>query len=268
MAVINHAKREINAKIVVYGAAGSDKGALVRCIQQRIRPSLCSPLKTMATGGDTLLFFDYVPFESSSLDGYRVCFHLYTLTGPVKNPGTWKLLLKGVDGLLLVSGATPQTSLDPSLLSPLVATLGNYGRPPDSVPTVVLCAANNAPGGPLPALTADFPTAPLFSGSAHRQEGALSAVAELSRRVMASLRAPWDGPPPSTTEERVPADEDQGAPGESVTAANVAPLSLPPCDLAPGVPATLRIPITLTTDGVSRRYTLAATLLLEAEEEA
>lgn len=269
MAVINHAKREINAKIVAYGAAGSGKGALVRCIHQRIRPSLCGPLKTMATGGDTLLFFDYIPFENSSLDGYRVCFHLYTLTGPVKNPGTWRMLLKGVDGLVLVNGDTAQTALTASQLSPLIATLGCYGRTPESLPTVVLSAAERA-ADPLPTLAADFAAAPVFSGSALYQEGALAAMAELSRRVMASLRTPCSGQQAPATDEGTPAAHGEYA-EESENVAPVAvtgSLTLPSCCLAPGAPATVRIPVTLTTDGVGRRYTLSATLLLEEEENA
>lgn len=56
MAVINHAKREINAKIVFFGPPGCGKGELFRFIHQRIKPSLCGPLKTMPAGQDSLLF--------------------------------------------------------------------------------------------------------------------------------------------------------------------------------------------------------------------
>jgi len=64
MAVINHAKREINAKIVYFGPPGCGKGALFQFIHQRIKPSLCGPLKSMPAGQDSLLFFDYIPFET------------------------------------------------------------------------------------------------------------------------------------------------------------------------------------------------------------
>lgn len=267
MAVINHSKREINAKIVLYGPPDSGKGSLFRFIHQRIKPSLCSALKTMVTGGDTLLFFDYTPFESSSLDGYRVCFHLYTLTGRVENPGTWKMLLKGVDGIALITGKSP---LAPTNLTPLMANLrtmlGSYGKEIGDLPLVVLSGQDGDLPATLDHIAHERADTPVFACSAARQEGALSALAELSRQVMISLRTlhgaqqqaqPETGAAPAAASEYMTQDDAAVSPATSVSTAAI---------LEPGALTTVRIPLMITVNGNELRYTLSATLKLEAED--
>lgn len=59
-------------------------------------------IKCVPVGADNLLFFDFSPFENPLPNGYRVCLHVYTLTGIVTNPATWKMTLKGTDGIMLM----------------------------------------------------------------------------------------------------------------------------------------------------------------------
>jgi uncharacterized protein len=73
MALINHATRKISAKIVNYGREGVGKRA-------------------------SLLAFDFSPFEHPVFGGYRIRFHMYSLTGAVTNPAAW-------DDVLPVSGS-------------------------------------------------------------------------------------------------------------------------------------------------------------------
>src|SRR5512137_12197 len=108
MALVNHAKHEINAKIVYYGHEGAGKRASLQYIYDRIRPALRGELKTLPTGGDSLLFFDFSPFEKPVFGGYRLRFHVYSLTGMVSNPAAWKMTLKGADGLVIVADAAPE----------------------------------------------------------------------------------------------------------------------------------------------------------------
>ncbi|HEX9078618.1 MAG TPA: gliding-motility protein MglA, partial [Desulfuromonadaceae bacterium] len=79
MAIINHAKREINAKIVYFGHEGAGKGTSLQYVYSRIKPSLRGELKVLPTAGSALLFFDFTQFEQPLFNGYRIRFQIYTL---------------------------------------------------------------------------------------------------------------------------------------------------------------------------------------------
>ena len=192
MAVINHAKREINAKIVYFGPPGCGKGALFQFIHQRIKPSLCGPLKSMPAGQDSLLFFDYIPFETSSLDGYRIRFHLYTMTGPVANPGTWKMTMKGVDGVALVtSGATSGHDAVDSLRV-LKSMLTGYGRDLRSLPRVWLPTDFSDAANVGSELMSCFDESRMVVCSTTTGEGVLQGLAVLSQEVLQGLRDEYE----------------------------------------------------------------------------
>lgn len=266
MAVINHAKREINAKLVFYGPPDSGKGSLFSYIHQRIKPSLAGPLKNMSAGADTLLFFDYIPFDTSCLDGYRIRFHLYTLTGPVTNPGTWKMTLKGVDGLAFVTAAQEQSALEQELRT-LRSIMAGYGKNICSLPRLWLLPASSAAAGGE--LTECF--GPERQVICHPGSGAgiLQALAQLSQEVLGSLRNEFEpeGAPVADVacmlQEPTPCDE---APAEETAALLVQPsAALPLVQLSLRGDTVLRVPLSVEVDGRVKRYTLRMGLQLEEE---
>lgn len=138
MAIVNHAKREINAKIVYYGHEGSGKETSLRYMYNRIKPTLRGELKTQATAGSKLVFFDFSPFEQPIYEGYRLRFHIYTLQGKVTNPASWKMTLKGADGIVIVTDASKRES--PAALQSLIQMnefMSAYGIGLDDVPIVL-----------------------------------------------------------------------------------------------------------------------------------
>jgi len=141
MALINKAKREINAKIIYYGRSGIGKSRSLRYIYDRLKPGLRGEFKTMTTMGDTLQFFDFTPFETSLFGGYRLRFHLYTLVGHVNNPAAWKMTLKGADGIVLATTASAEFLQEEQLsISSLRDYIGSYGISFHDVPIVMqLC---------------------------------------------------------------------------------------------------------------------------------
>lgn len=193
MAVINHAKREINAKIVYFGPPGCGKGELLRFIHQRIKPGLCGPLKTMPVGSDTMLFFDYIPFDTSSLDGYRIRFHLYTLTGPVANPGTWKMTLKGLDGLTFVTaGETVGSNSVSEHFQVLRSILTGYGKDLRSLPRLWLPCDAGEETSVIKEIDAIFGGSRKIVCSLFAGEGVLQSLAQLSQAVLQQLRQEYE----------------------------------------------------------------------------
>lgn len=138
MALVNHAKREINAKIVYYGPEKAGKATSLRYVYDRIKPSLRGELKTIPASGSSLLFFDFSPFEQLVFGGYRVRLHIYTLQGKVTNPAAWKMTLKGADGIVVVADASPaHVSASCESLLQLRELLGSYGVGLHDIPFVI-----------------------------------------------------------------------------------------------------------------------------------
>ncbi len=255
MAVINHAKREINAKLVIYGPPACGKGALLTYIHQRIKPSLCGPLKTMDAGADSLLFFDYVPFESSSLNGYRVRFHLYTLTGPVANPGTWKMTLKGVDGVALVTG-DDQESADEALHI-LRTMLSGYGKQLEGVPRFWLSSADSHEQSR--GLTTCFDAEHRSHYEVATGAGVLPSLAQLSQEVLQRLRDEFEVAP-ACCQPSQPAAADAGYSPDQL------PMAV---DHGGGTRVnssggtTIEVPLVLGEGEQARRYNLTLTIRLQ-----
>lgn len=266
MAVINHAKREINVKIIYFGPPGCGKGDLFRFIHQRIKPSLCGPLKSMPAGHDTLLFFDYTPFETSSLNGYRVRFHLYTLTGPVVNPGTWKMTLKGADGLAFVTCRVGQD--DPSeSLRVLRSMLTGYGRSLQSLPRIWLPSGTGEISFDDTDVSSSFGVERTVPCSIESGSGILQSLAKLSREVMQKLREEHE---PEIESEITPTvsnyrsiDELESCSVE--TPPKFAEHILPELRLTLAGDSVVRIPLSIQSGSAVKRCTLRLALQLEVE---
>jgi signal recognition particle receptor subunit beta len=101
MSFINYSDKEINFKIVYYGAALSGKTTSLEFIHKRSEGK--DPKKlTIDTGNERTLFFDFVPLFLSNVNGFKTRFHLYTVPGQVLYDDSRRLILKGVDGILFV----------------------------------------------------------------------------------------------------------------------------------------------------------------------
>lgn len=138
MALVNHAKKEINAKIVYYGPPGTGKKATLTYIYSRVKSSLRGELKTVPAGSDNLMLFDFSPFDTPRLNGYRLRLHVYTITGVVTNPATWKMTLKGTDGIVIMLNPSVEHTVESrESLSQLRDFLSAYGVGLHETPAVL-----------------------------------------------------------------------------------------------------------------------------------
>jgi signal recognition particle receptor subunit beta len=191
MALINHAKREINAKIVYYGPEGVGKRSSLQYIYDRIKPSLRGELKSPSGSGDSLFFFDFSPFENLVFGDYRIRFHVYTLPGKVANPAAWKMTLKGADGLVIVADASPEHA--PAVrenISVLRGFLAAYGVGLHDTPCVLQLNRNSispdASGDEVAAIF-DLPHIQVCLSDPVSGEGVLEALSMLSREIMTRI---------------------------------------------------------------------------------
>jgi mutual gliding-motility protein MglA len=103
MPTINYASKEIQFKIVYYGPALSGKTTNLVYIHSRIGPAHRGDLISLATAADRTLFFDFLPLSALTLQGFRTKFQLYTVPGQVIYNSTRQLVLRSVDGVILVA---------------------------------------------------------------------------------------------------------------------------------------------------------------------
>jgi mutual gliding-motility protein MglA len=102
MAFINYSSREIQLKIVYYGAALCGKTTNLVTLHKQITQAQKGELVSLATDADRTLFFDFLSLNTKTLPGFTTRFQLYTVPGqPIYNT-TRQLVLKGVDGIVLV----------------------------------------------------------------------------------------------------------------------------------------------------------------------
>jgi mutual gliding-motility protein MglA len=103
MPIINYASKEIQFKIVYYGPALGGKTTNLAYIHSRISPAHRGDLVSLATAADRTLFFDFLPVNALTLQGFKTKFQLYTVPGQVIYDSTRQLVLRSVDGVAFVA---------------------------------------------------------------------------------------------------------------------------------------------------------------------
>jgi len=103
MALVNVAAREIHCKIVYYGPGFGGKTSNLAYIHEHAPDAAKGELLTISTETERTLFFDFLPLDLGSVDGFRVRFHLYTVPGQPLYERTRIAVLGGADGLVFVA---------------------------------------------------------------------------------------------------------------------------------------------------------------------
>ncbi|MGB1014952.1 MAG: GTP-binding protein [Nannocystaceae bacterium] len=99
---LNYATRELNCKIVYYGAGMAGKTTNLRYIHRRLRPERRTNLIELATEEERTIFFDFMPVQVGSIAGFRVRLHLYTVPGQIHYGASRRVILRGADGIVQV----------------------------------------------------------------------------------------------------------------------------------------------------------------------
>ena len=193
MPLINHAKKEINAKLVYFGPATAGKAGNLSFVYSKLKETSRGQFKAMDLQKDRMLFYDFLPTAPGSVDGYSIRFHVYTISGVVKNPSSWKMVLKGVDGLVFVADSRPECSTaNVESFRALNVALASYGRSTADVPVVVQCNKQDVAGALPPGQIArviDAEGLPLFAATATTGEGVLDTLFALVKMVLKNVRA-------------------------------------------------------------------------------
>lgn len=147
MVSINYSAREVCCKIVYYGPGLSGKTTNLQYVHSKVPQDTRGKLISLATEADRTLYFDFLPLNIGSINGFTAKFQLYTVPGQVYYNATRKLVLRGVDGVVFVADSQPDKMDDnlESLLN-LEENLAEYGYDVNTLPIIIQYNKRDIPG--------------------------------------------------------------------------------------------------------------------------
>lgn len=244
MALVNHEKKEINAKIVFYGPGSGGKTTNVKFLYEKMKPEFRGTLKFLNTRSGKMLFFDFMRPEQIGIQDYDVRFHVYTVQGDVSDYAVWKTVLKGMDGLVFVADSEPYRMPDNlQCFEKLSEYLKTLGKEIKDLPCLLQCNKQDIPGATTIEDMKDLLHSidcPIIPASAKKGEGVLGTLSNIVRMVLQKLReTPLDA---DREEKQISADETPAPPiseerqdtdTEGIAPATADILSEPLTDTAP-----------------------------------
>ena len=147
MVSINYSAREVCCKIVYYGPGLSGKTTNLQYVHAKVPGNTRGKLISLATEADRTLYFDFLPINIGTINGFAAKFQLYTVPGQVYYNATRKLVLRGVDGLVFVADSQP-SKMDENIesLTNLEENLREYGYDIGELPVVIQYNKRDLPG--------------------------------------------------------------------------------------------------------------------------
>ncbi len=216
MAVINFARREIEAKIVYYGPAFSGKTTNVQVLHGLVPDAQRGDLHTMATAEERTLFFDYVPIQLGQIAGFHAKFKLFTVPGQVFYKETRKVVLQGADAVVFVAdSADDRGDSNVDALIDLEENLRSHGLDLASIPLVIQLNKRDLPTArPVQDLEADLNPfgVPMVEAVAFEGKGVmetLKAVTDLAAQRIRDNLAGRETAVTLTAVDRAHAESDQ-----------------------------------------------------------
>ncbi len=138
MVVVSYSGKEINAKLVYYGAGLSGKTTNLEAIYEAVPETSRGKMVSMKTQSDRTLFFDLLPLELGEILGFKTRFLLYTVPGQVFYNATRKLVLKGADAIVFVADSeVGKMEENKESLANLRANLAEYKVELNDIPWVI-----------------------------------------------------------------------------------------------------------------------------------
>lgn len=192
MSFINFASREINCKIVYYGAGLGGKTTNLQWIFERTAAKSGGKMLSLATETDRTLFFDFLPLELGSVRGFKTRFHLYTVPGQVFYDASRKLILRGVDGVVFVADSQEERmDANEEALENLKTNLKDNGYDFATIPYVLQFNKRDLPNAlPVEKLSEAMlqKNEPVFEAVAVKGVGVFETLKEVGRLVLAELK--------------------------------------------------------------------------------
>ena len=192
MSFINFAAREINCKIVYYGAGLGGKTTNLQHIYKTTAEQQKGKMISLATETERTLFFDFLPLDLGSVRGFKTRIHLYTVPGQVFYDASRKLILRGVDGIVFVADSQEERmDANVEALENLMANLKEHGYDFKKIPYVLQLNKRDLPNVlPIDKLSQDLrrKNEPVLEAIAFQGAGVFETLKEIARQVLVELK--------------------------------------------------------------------------------
>ena len=190
MSFINFAAKEINCKLVYYGAGLGGKTTNLEKVYE-MTPNK-GKMISLATESDRTLFFDFLPLDLGTVRGFKTRFHLYTVPGQVFYDASRKLILRGVDGVVFVADSQPER-MDANIesIENLEENLKEHGYDLMKIPYVLQLNKRDLPNVlSVEELAKELrrKDEPVIEAVAFKGVGIFETLKEISRLVLGELR--------------------------------------------------------------------------------
>ncbi len=192
MALLNHTKKELSAKIVYYGPGLSGKTTNLEWIHRKLAPDKRGKLISLETKTDRTLFFDFLPVQIGEISGFRTRFNVYTVPGQIFYNETRRMVLKGVDGIVFVADSQKEMANENlENLKNLAENLRSIGKELSKIPLVIQFNKRDLPN--ILSLEEmnrllNAPGLPFFEAVAVKGEGVLTTLTRITRSVADHLK--------------------------------------------------------------------------------
>ena len=193
LSFINFAAREINCKIVYYGAGLGGKTTNLQVIYQKTADQQKGKMISLATETERTLFFDFLPLDLGSVRGFKTRIHLYTVPGQVFYDASRKLILRGVDGIVFVADSQEQRmDANVEALENLMSNLKEHGYDFNKIPYVLQLNKRDLPNIlPIDLLATELrkKNEPIVEAIAFQGVGVFETLKEIAKQVLTELKA-------------------------------------------------------------------------------
>jgi len=219
--VVSYSGKEINAKLVYYGAGLCGKTTNLEAIYEAVPDTSRGKMVSMKTQSDRTLFFDLLPLDLGEIMGFKTRFLLYTVPGQVFYNATRKLVLKGADAIVfVVDSEVGKMEENKESLTNLRANLAEYNISLDSIPWVMQYNKRDLPNiYSIDELNAELNPGgkvPFFEAVAREGKGVFETFRGISHMLMEKVTKDLRRTPSGRQNAAEPAEAP--APRESVRA--------------------------------------------------
>jgi len=190
---INHAAKQVTAKIVYYGPGLSGKTSNLQYIFSITNPKSRGELVSIETDIERTLFFDLLPMNVGLIKGYQAKFQLYTVPGQIFYDATRKLVLKGADGVVFVADSQElMGQANTQSLENLKVNLAASGKSIDEIPLVFQYNKRDL-SSIIPSVvlnqTLNEYGAPYYEAVAIKGTGVIETLREISGKTLALIKS-------------------------------------------------------------------------------